>query len=655
MQLMRHRPSALIAVALVLGATPTALAQDAAIIEDPCGDTSVSFTGTPVVPLPQSLTWTDLSGLTIQETEESFLFTVHYCADNASMERGSPTHLDVYFEHNGQTYWLDLYSRELDSGAALYRFDLETRDQRLVGPLDRVVDDVARTYSATIPRSMLLDASGAPPFPGRQLVVLFVESFTIQFYSDQAQVNDWDRMPDSGMAEAAFDVKFGATATGTARLISANPSRASNGAAASYVYELIAANDGAEPESFRLDASNVPSAWNLELPISAFTLAANQQRILPVIVTTPFAHQHGARETALVTMTSLEDDSNQASVNLNIVYHDVPQPAGHHDTLYLHSRNGPATPVDEARASSADVFMNTLMEDPEDALVNAFCSTPSLAGTSCGWDILLSPGLQIGLDFNLEDQGELVIPIGSAAPLMGASLTGELRLASRNSTTLAQLGPAIVETTAPNAVSTVRLPFSAAPEADFIQHDGSGNLILSLTLDVGHPVAYTSIETPFIAPGGYLTLPLNEYREPFAGIEGQPPILTTVGPSQRRANPGDTLVFELAASQPVRDLTITGVNSPWASLAQRDGTSYVIVRVPGNAGLLDLADLIIQGTLGNGDKALARIIVIADDASDYPDDADLASQLGAPGRRDAPLMPMALLALAFMFVARRRR
>lgn len=653
---------ALPGILVLLLASPLAIAQapgsSGVVLTDAENDTTISLTGQPLVPLLQTVTWTDLRSLAVLETEEGFLITVQYYPDPSGRQAGAPTNLDVYFEHNGQTYWLDLYSREQDSGAALYKYDLQTRYQGLVAPLERIVDEAARTYSAFVGRSMVLDAQGAPPFPGRELVFKHVDSFTIQFYSDQVQLNDWDRMPDQGEADIPYVVRLGAQAQGNARLLSANPSRASNGGAAAYVYEILVGNEGSGPATYRLDASDVPSAWSMEIPVSAIRLEAGEYRKVPVIVSTPFAHQHGASETATLQLTDIDDSSSRASLPIHIIYHDVPQPAGHHDTLYLHSKNGPATPADEARAIAADVYMNALQEDSDDQGAMAYCSTPNLAGTTCGWDILLGPSLKIGLDFDTARQGILKVPIGSKAALIGATIYGELIVAGRNSTTLANLGPATISSTDPNGVAMVELELTPTDGSDFVPFDGAGNMILRLAIDVGHPVAYTSVETPYLAPGGFLELPLNEYRETLSPSANGPNALFIEGPSQRRANPGDTLVFPFKAAATLGPIELVGVHAEWAWLTTSErGARYVVVNVPRDAGSLELADVLLQAEGPDGVE-LARIIVLVDSEQDYPDDSALAATLRVEPGKDAPGSTMALallsLALAAYRVHRRR-
>ncbi len=638
------------------------------VTHDAANDTTLAILGNHA-PIAQSITWTDLAELRINEDLQGFWFHVIYHEPATEAEAGRPTSVDVRFRHGQAHYWLDLYSREQDAtGAALWRVDPNSGGPRLVSPVERIVDDPKRSYSGYVPRHLLADEIGAPPYPGRELTHFYVTSFTTQVYggNDQTTINDWDRMPDQGVVQTPYVVQHGTLPSGSAHLFSPNPYRGSNGGAATYVFEVTASNSGEQSSQYALSLQEAPTGWEISIPLQPFELAPGAHRTFPVVVSTPSAHQHGNTEVITLMLQDLNEPASQALLELAITYHAIPQPAGHHDTLYIHSRPSSEAATRHILASNQmTAFMNTLENDEVDSNEPAPAANPSIMGHFYEWEILLDPSLQTGLVFDTARTGELLIALDTTGLPGEITIHGALLAQSMETTELASI-PA---TKIPLHVSTgpLKLQLDVIPleASNPYVYSGPTSLILHLIITPNRPASLTTAETPTLAPGGIMQLPLKEYREPIktelAG-NATTPFLAVIGEPQRQANPGDLIMFEVAARNPqsVHHWQLYGPGAHHASLIpMEDHTVAVVVAVPEDAG--NVLDLVLEAQAHDETSlGLARLLVLVDDEEDYPDDAQMVANLPSTDKTsNTPGFSAAVAVLAMMGLAgvlsRRRR
>lgn len=567
-------------------------------------------------------------------------------------------------------------------------------DPSLSGELDYLTDLEVTTdpasgrLTAFIPRQVLGDRDGAPPFPGRQLEGFRGESrgfgFGGTFSINGVEASGVQASDSAASAEGlAFPVQSGVQQSGEAVLYATRPFRASNGEAATFIFEVEAANLGEDEAMYRLAASRVPAGWEVTFPQSQVRIDGEDSRSVPVLATVPFAHQHGRLASFLVELQDLRDAGNVGRVELGLHYTDPPQPAGHHSTLILHSHA--SAPFEQAVNTAFNfggdyATMNTMEDDPSDDGVpvrGQFNSFSSGGGFGFQWAIALSPRLQMGIDADLTRTGTISVPIGSSLPMPGAVLDGYLYVYKVELDEegffdgyeeillghVVPTAPVDIAATGTQTFETLIVPDRAG---DYIPYDPEANLVLVLNVSTSRPATFTGPEAPSLLPGGHLTLPLLEYADPvddlFSGELGLE--LEPVGGAERRAPPGGATIFTVNATGPAGRYVLQahGPESSWVEFPagtlsvgeDGEGRTQVLVRVPSNATNGTVVDVVVEASGGPADavRSLARLRVTVDESA--PDEAALAvvdEDKDAPGL--APLLAAAAVALAALL--RRRR
>ncbi len=653
--------------------------------------------------------------LTVQEDRDAFTFIVGVADTSSPTEQAwsDGGQVSVDFTHHDQAFrlniercffcipadyvWSSLYSRPVDS---------EDWSQVWIrsGPDGPIQDEENDVFIQRVPRSDLRDASGAKPFLGRSLsdaVATSMAAVSGVYFSlteDPARVDFpviiGDRMPDSGTG-APIPVQVGLAQTGSARLSTDRPMRASNGEATTFIYSITATNVGDKTELFELEAMGAPSTWSVLLPVSAVELDAGQSRDIPVLVSTPFRHLHGAEQTFHVHMTSANDRSSVGRLEIGVIFNEIPQPAGHHSQIWFHSRASEdlfqTTLGQVFPGNDGAVYMNAREDDENDARVAisglnwGTSFDPEPVGQS-RWFLDLDPGLLMGLDFDMDRLGSVVAPIKAGAGLTGAQLQGRLVLlgapsedenfnnfpyGDRTLTVLANLTTDAPVDVSAGAVHEFTATLTPQPEADYIPYDPANNMVLELRLSMRQARTFTTADAPYLEPGGSAVLPLLEYHDPvddvFDSLDG--PILRAAGAQQRLLNPGSTAIFDVEVEN-ARDqgatykLSLSGARSEWASVVGSgrlkmtpEGTAsiQVAVQVPGDARDGDLVDLVLSAEDQQDPtiRGLIRLFVEVDTEAEHDDDGAAPA---ADVVKDAPGLSVAtLVVLAGALVALRRR
>jgi hypothetical protein len=675
------------------------------VLEDIAGDARVQVADQ-TQPLQdahdQSL---DLVGLTVHESADSFNFTLKVAGLDQAPEAPAADDGVYYinFRHNDQDYRIAMY-RALGDIAYYWGFLLKydpSGNPNFQREVPVSADSASATISTTIDRSDIQDGQGAAPFPGRMLTGFWAETHLrtnqeqFLIISGVQPSKEWDasdRMPDGGNGTTDFPIALGIAQSGHARLWSPDPIRASNGEQSTFLFNVSGQNTGSEDELFQLVANNVPSDWTLTLPATFIRIPAGQTVALPVLVSTPFAHVHGTLKTFDLELIGQTDPNSIGRAQLGIRYFLVPQPAGHHPFLYFHSlRFGSQSPLFDAielgfSGNGGLTYMNTLDKDTEDsgvavaAIYAGFYCSP-ICQPHWQWYIYLQPSLQMGLDFDTKGKIDLKVPVVARVPIPQLVLGGVLvhdaydeAAGAWKETVVASLNDSAPADIQPNAVHEYAWTLSPTKQSDLLPYAKRAYLTLVLNATTIKPSSFTGAESPQLAPGGHMTLPLIEYRDPvtqaFTSVGAVR--LEPQGDRERAVNPGKTAVFTARVVNDLPEahtfhLNLTGVHTDWSKILGGDevtvasrGTAevHVSVTVPAEEATSDptvphVADLVLTAQdRGNPElRALLRIAAVVDTKAEHADDAALVATYDTAPARKSPGLEMPVLAMAVVALA----
>lgn len=558
----------------------------------------------------------------------------------------------------------------------LYQADAETGLARLLEELEVTQDGPAATVTAAVPIGRLRTATGVPASDGAVLEDLRVRSERgeVQILVDLVEGGSavagapmaaprtfYDFMPDDG--GGLYRLSLPVAAGGEVYLTSPDPFRASNGGPGTYVFPIRLVNQDDAPQDRRLAVTGLPAGWSHAFVSDALHLEPADDVTTQLVVEAAGGHEHGGATNFTVQAARL-DGSPAGAVHLAVVYTEVPQPAGHHPTLNFHvvpqGPTGGDTPfaavyggLDTAFGAFGlhdnGVIMNTLDEDP-----SALAQPASPDNHT--WEIALSPGLAMGLDFDVARNGlvhaTLQAPMDQQ-PATGVVLEGVLLLRTADGDVELATAPpsAPVDVAGPTDIDLTLVPTAAA---DLVPYAPKQGLVLLLR------ETHTSTDAERIignAPNllaGRMTLPLLEYQDPVpAGTDRD--IIATVSPERQDGNPGDTVGFRIevrnAGTLPLDlDLTVlsTAVEARLLRPSLRVGVGETLavdlhVSVPADAADGDQVTAFVR--LADGQVAtLVGATVTVTTRAEVPSVGEPPAQ-GAPGVA-APLLLAALAVLA---------
>ncbi len=676
---MRMKPSAvLVLMAFVVLAVVPALTMTAAqeapgpvrILEDAAADLSAQELLT--VPVPRGSM--DLRYLDIVETLDTLRFTVGVQPDPGHADQGQ---VNVWFRHEDSVFRLNLQQRNLAFGWWwVYNLAREEPDSGTMSyisasnpsePMPSSRDE--GWIEVEIRKADLADRAGAVPFVGRTL-----DDFWAQTTGYLVDPQLRDRMPDTGTAREPFEFQVGPAQSGNIELWSASPSRASNGEATTFIYEVLARNTGSSALHLRFSGLDVPPGWSVSFPTPVADLPPGETKAYPVLVQTPFRHNHGDVASVNITLSSGE---HVGRTSLSVVYHSIPQPAGHHDTLYFHSDASPDALTPIVHASGLAVWnrlsMNAASEFDGDDRVPVPAS--NMDGGD-GWIIWLDPVLMMGLDFDLARLGELSVPIRAATPIPGFALAGELYVVWPTAGGWENIQVATLEGEPARDLEAgqetlVTATLRPTPDSDLVPYREGANLALLLRAGRSDQSVGLGPQKPELMPGGYMELPLNEYHDPvdevFRSLQGVS--LDAAGPRQKPVNPGETVTFALDLSyqgaESKFDLHLVGEDARHARILGGDSVSAgggtrasfkVAVTAPAGAPGGTFLDLVVSAqSRSNPDvQGLLRLVADVDDTTDHPNEALAVENDEAPGLPVVGLAAVLVGAVAFRQRAGRR-
>ena len=511
----------------------------APLLEDPAGDLKVLVAGEPVQQggaATSAFTALDLRALAVGEDPGGFVFQIRMTdlgEDAARPDYGSAV---VRFTFDGCRFYVTMY-RASDNAAyfaSVYRAQAEGPFSLVRGvPAER--DLSTDLIWSRVDRFDL--ACGEGNVPGRGDVIGGVSVDTTSFATGSGVTRVGDVMPESGTG--SYTVLYGGGEAHGAALSTPQPFRSSNGASTTYLFDVTAAHAGTEDARFRVSVENVPEGWNVTLPGDLVEVRAGLPVVFPVYVSTVFRHQHGTVDAFQLHLHEA-DGERWATLDLGVHFVAVPQPAGHHPRLFLHSSDWAST-AETVNAplggTGGYLTMNTLDEDPADTRKPSL-GRSQVAGLSTGvapealgvaryqWSACLEPGLDLGLDFDLATQGSIEVPISATRPLSGATLTGRLLhvgpgepmqycfpyyYQERQQTVVAEFDFGSKDIGA-NGAATYAAAVQARPEADLIAAQPGSALVLELTLEAaGVPIG--GVAGAYLQPGAWMQLPLLEFED----------------------------------------------------------------------------------------------------------------------------------------------
>lgn len=655
------------------------------VLDDATGDYYVSLRDGPGIndPIPY-YEFLDMDWLDITESDEGFLFTIKVVDIEGPLDEtvgfSDGGFFWIHFRHNDWDYRLEIErpsgQLEIEYFAVLRGKFMDADDWGFLWRDDENIawDLNSDTISFFLARDEIPDGRGAAPYLGRSLTDFWViasqrSSHAEADFNGQTLQFPWelfDRMPDTGVGEVAFNVQGGLQQSGHAQLQSDEPYRASNGEATTFLYTVNATNTGDAPDLFALEAIRVPNGWIVDLPLAGVQLDGGESIAVPVLVTTPFAHIHGGTQEFVLEMRSTTDPGAVGRIELGVRYLEIPQPAGHHDVVFLHSiANTQTASFNSVFAAlfqpSGSMYFNTLETDEsaDDVPVTAFAG---LGLAEFTWFIPLEPTLRLGMDWDLTRTGETSFEIQSLVPIQDATLDGTFLLRQAgdgnfffgdSGTPLASFSDSGISW-GPGATNGFTLPITPLDAGDYIPYAASNELWLRIDLSGTGISVFNQNTVPALDAGGWFKLPLLEYEDDisdaFDALSGAR--MAPLTPPTRDANPGDVILFdvELSASDAASGdyrLELSGAHADWATIVTDDRvpvgtepvTASVVVEVPDTAEDGDRADLFLQAVHASDPqrRGLIRLVVDVDTDTEHDDDAASLAGFGGDDDKKSPV------------------
>ncbi len=509
-------------------------------------------------------------------------------------------------------------------------------------------------------------ASEAFPNPGQTVELLSAGS---HWDEDSSSVHESGPGKSSASDDATFPAGALVRVPGSLSPIVAStphPVRFSNGEATTFHWPVDVHNGLASGVDLAVRAE-APANLVPSVP-GAIHLAAGETKPVQVYVTVPFAHDHGSDVTIRLV---LEGGGETVQYPLQIHYPEVPQPAGHHPTLFLHGR---VSNEGAGTTQGGQGWMNALEDDP-DSTASLLSGTPATCPgdsvASEAWWLPLKPALRIGLDADPARQGLLKGTFEETRVRAAGTLHASLELhdaATMGDWNSAPFQPdawtTSVDIPAATGAGTTpfEMPILIRPELDRVEPTTQQNLALRLVYCVaGSDAAGTSgaLSIGGIRAGAFLQLPLYEFHDVLA-IEGSQLVQMSVGTPGVRAAPGSTVPWEVRVTVPPGHRARTYAIGSAVGLVDFQGpdevageaTLGVALKVPSDARAGDLLEFIVvaEGTTDAAVSGGIRLSVTVDP------DAPLVQGAASEGK-ESPLGPAAFagLALALALAGRRAR
>lgn len=669
------------------------------VLQDEPGDVQYR----PVGPVGQDTPWqtADLLGLAVEESPTMLRFVLTVMPPSTVDVRSLQDGIEwvIHFRVGAVAYEVQVYDSPIAGTDDWVRAELRrysgvgdyTPDR--IGYLDATYSPGAGTIMVDVPRADLRDHDDVEITAQDLIANLWVDTrpavFAISFGGSGPTYGPYDRMPDAG--DEDYEIRLGARQSGDARLSTDERLRASNGAATTYFFDVNLTNLADYKDTYALALTDPPAAWSVRLPYDRVDVPANSTVRFPLLVTVPFQHAHGSIDTFLLSAASETDPDSVGRLEIGVEFLATPQPAGHHDTVFLHGNgivaNTLDTPAVYISTSRTLAWMNTLPDDPRaaDAPTPAYRYSDGTAlQERYGWVFPLDPTLRLGLDFDMDRVGSLLGRFSTGLDVSDAWLEGRLVAVPRGEVSTSPAayddlaGARVFAQIPPTNIGTVGqgtgfgVTVEPSREGDLVPPSRDENLVLILWLHgTRAPVPAGDMSTVFLEQGATMQLPLNEYHDPIDEAFSAPDFIhiDARGPVERFVAPGGAVLYELRLlNDGVRDgtfdVTAYGSNADWVTFPA--GTTFVApstkpvtipiaVRPPANADEGTSADVVIEAVAREDERmrGLIRLSAIVDSQraqeADFDDTTEVlaieeAQQKDSPGV--ALLAPFLLASVA---------
>lgn len=565
------------------------------------------------------------------------------------------------------------------------------------------MDHSEELVKVTVPRGAILDHNQAPLARNATLTGLHVTAksmgwfgFPIAFGGDPSSATyvgipeAADRAPDTG--DAQYVMTTGSVQQkGRLFAVSADPIRWTNGEATTLSFQSTVTNLGSEDLDVLVDVVGVPGSWELAYS-DQITVPAKSALNATFLISIPFTHQHGVTDLFEARFETPDRDHLATSV-MGVHWPSVPQPAGHHDRLWLHSIADEVQPPFDAAFSGVHGWFSAkedLEEDSGDAIEPDFTLSPGAFGAQEGqahWFLRLEPALRMGLDFRPGDEGTLELATSLPTPVVDPRIEVELlhvrgqqeRGGFRTSQTL-MTGASEPASGAVSGNVAFQLPLHVVEGIDDIAYDPEANLELRIsmyaTFLTGTGFVNPATVAPSIEPAASsMQWPLNEYHDPadltFQTVSELEIRVGATG-QERFVNPGRTVVyeFELAYDSPTSttfEAALTGKNAGWAQIIGdavftlgpgETRPLALAISAPDDAPANSQADITLTVTATKNKAIQAGIgtLTTVTTSEDIPDEATRLEELSGEltVTKEAPGLPWLGIAVALALLARRR-
>lgn len=501
----------------------------AATYEDPSGDVVVSFG----VPHPGvRVRDVDIVEVEVIENliEDSIDFRITTVASPFNTgESNQPSLRHAWFHHGKQSFRIDFIPAANGNLAGQWEL-IETYFSgahtwlNYTAGGDLRIDDNGRTLTASIPRLLLQEIAFVGPgmvipdvlFEARRAVV----AQACCGEDHQQQLPDYtDFYPNSPGLDV--ELTYGVESTPDLLIWSPSMIRGSNGGAMTIVFpmELTSKHDDV---SIRVEGA--PPSWNIATPIDSLDRPV-EGLIIPVVITAEFAHQHGVID--FLTIVA-EGGGETARAPVGIEYLEVPQPTGHHSTVWLHAMPVvTGNPLDAAFGTPHVLIMNAKQDDvraAQDASVpgirpNTTNPGPNNPGLNYhrdwSWTIPLDPPMKLGVDPILDGRGNLDFTLRS--PVDGVSrITAAVEWIEGGEATSFFEG--VTEMTVAVGENDVELRLNPTEQAGYRNNAGSSQLQLRITAETSIAMPDPQDQDMHLLGGGAMTLPLHEFSDSIVSV-----------------------------------------------------------------------------------------------------------------------------------------
>ncbi len=628
--------------------------------------------------------WTNLdilAGGVFEETDDALTFFLNVTdlkpEQDPALPKSQPTYW-FYFSYGDRGY------RVVGTTDLSTPFDAAAGSPQRAARLEVAYDDVVFNPVAdatidldfennqilfTVDRSHIRDHNEAPLGKGEFLSQFWGYSRSLGWFGIQAPpINNFvveagppaysDEAPDFGSKGGLYQTVAGRQLhKGLLLAASEDPVRWTNGEATTFVYYVRVFNEGSTDLSIKLSHEGADPSWQVAFS-DRLKIPAHSSINVTFHVGIPFGHFHGKLHDFIVTFAT-DDGAHWAKQPLAVYWPVIPQPAGHHPMLWLHSKYQPREAPFENLGDAVHGWFSAADADTEvfDEQVPIRADRidgPAADGRSVAkWTFKLEPTLRMGLDFLLDQQGtgEVVLnfPVQVQDPVLQLDIVHLNKRTIIPKQTLAITASSSLPG-AQNGEVTFDFPeLSAQAQADLIKHAVRADLEFRFNLTgtmLGAGGENPDTYTPTIIPSKTtLNLPLREYHDPLDTVfVTDASVKVRVGPEgqEKQVNPGKQVVFtfELFYHGTFRsgfDIQLSGINSQWARVLgdahfEMDPGSTrevaIAVQPPANAVNGDYADVTIKAVGSVNAAVQAGIVVRADVVGNrqLADDAELAKE-----------------------------